>query len=284
MYMVAHDGTVCNDAMAGWHRYLVRRGYAMNTRQHRVGLVRRWFEYIGDDWQSATYRDVEAFADDLGVSASSQRAHLSHLRAFYRWARREGIADHNPVDLVDLPRLGTRLPRPAPEDAIAHVLAVADAPMAAIVGVMATAGLRCCEIAALRWCDVDLAAGEAIVLGKGNRQRLCYLTRDAVVLLAALDGTDGHVWRSPHRHGNPPYSPHRVSQMVAQAFTACGYTHTAHQLRHRAATQALTAADGDLLAVRDMLGHASVATTQIYTRVASARTAHVARSVAMPTA
>jgi len=280
--MVAHDSGVCN-AMAGWQRYLVRRGFAVNTRQHRSGLVRRWFVFIGDDWQQATFRDVEAFADDLGVGASSQRAHLSHLRAFYRWAMREGIADHNPVDLVDLPRVGTRLPRPAPDDAIAHVLAVADAPLAAMVGVMATAGLRCCEIAALRWRDVDLARGEAIVLGKGNRERVAYLTRGAVVLLAALDGVDGHVWRSPHRIGNPPYSPHRISQMVAHAFHDCGYSYTAHQLRHRAGTVALVAADGDLLAVRDMLGHASVATTQIYTRVASARTAAVARSVAMPT-
>jgi site-specific recombinase XerD len=281
--MVAHADSLCNDPMAGWLRYLVRRGFAVNTRQHRVGLVRRWFAYIGDDWRDATFRDVEAFAADLGVSASSQRAHLSHLRAFYRWARREGIADHNPVDLVDLPRVGTRLPRPAPDDAIAHVLAVSEAPLAAMVGVMATAGLRCCEIAALRWRDVDLGRGEAIVLGKGDRERVCYLTRDAVVLLAALDDTDGHVWRSPHRIGNPPYSPHRVSQMVARAFTECGYPYTAHQLRHRAGTVALAAAEGDLLAVRDMLGHASVATTQIYTRVVSARTAAVARSVRMPT-
>lgn len=281
--MIAQGGVTCNDLAAGWQRYLVRRGYAINTRQHRMGLVRRWFDYIGDEWRAATFREVEAFAADLGVSPSSQRAHLSHLRAFYRWARREGIVDHNPVDLVDLPRVGTRLPRPAPDDAIAHVLAAADPAMAAMVGVMATAGLRCCEIAGLRWCDVDLAVGEAIVLGKGNRERVAYLTRDAVVLLAALDETAGHVWRSPHRAGNPPYSPHRVSQMVAQAFTACGYDVTAHQLRHRAGTVALAAADGDLLAVRDMLGHASVATTQIYTAVASARTAAVARAVAMPT-
>ena len=267
-------------AAADFSAYLNRRGYSVETQRHRMGIVYRWRAFVGPDWPAATFRDVERFAASLEVKPSSQRAHLSHLSAFYRWARREGLASANPVELVDLPKVPRRLPRPADDVAIAAVIRHAGPDVAAMVALMATAGLRCCEVAALDWADVNLLRDEAVVHGKGGHDRLAYLSPDCVRLLARLDGVDGPVFTSPSRGGR--YKPHRISQLVNETFKACGHAVTAHQLRHRAATEALAGAQGDLLAVRDMLGHASVATTQQYTQIASRRTAQVARAVPLP--
>jgi site-specific recombinase XerC len=78
-------------------------------------------------------------------------------------------------------------------------------------------------------------------------------------------------------------SPAAVSMYVAKAFRATGSTVRAHQLRHRCATAAL-AYCGDLLAVRDLLGHSSVATTQIYTAAIPGRTAAASRALTLPAA
>jgi len=76
----------------------------------------------------------------------------------------------------------------------------------------------------------------------------------------------------------------RVSQRVSRGFVAIGSSTTAHQLRHRCATQALQQPGVDLLAVRDLLGHSSVATTQVYTAVVPGRTAAASRALSMPAA
>ena len=83
--------------------YLRRHGYAVETQRHRLGIVHRWLAWIGPRWTAATFRDVEAWAGTLGIKPASQRAHLSHLSAFYRWAGRDGQVAANPVELVDLP-------------------------------------------------------------------------------------------------------------------------------------------------------------------------------------
>lgn len=147
-----------------------------------------------------------------------------------------------------------------------------------MVALMSIAGLRCCEVAALDWDDVDLHAAVAVVNGKGARQRMAFLSADVVRLLARLDGVTGPVFPGERR---PRLSAHRVSQLVGAEFRGLGLEVTAHQLRHRAATVAYEQS-GDLLAVRDFLGHADVGTVQVYTRVAQRRTAAVARAVPFP--
>jgi integrase/recombinase XerC len=102
--------------------------------------------------------------------------------------------------------------------------------------------------------------------------------------LAALRlATTGHGPVFTGRRGRR-LQPYRVSQLVNESIHAAGYTITAHQLRHRCATTALEISGGDLLAVRDLLGHASVATTQIYTKVMAGRTAKTSRAMQLPAA
>jgi integrase/recombinase XerD len=262
-----------------YREYLVRRRYAKGTIAARVASARRWVTEV-DAWQACDFHQVEDWVAGHHITAHSQRNVIGYLRAFYRWALREGLVEVDPTALVDSPRLPSLLPRPARDEHVAHVLADAGVELAAVLGLMAGGGLRCCEVAALRWVDVDLAAGSVHVMGKGSKERRVFLGPDVLALLAALDGVDGPVFPSPVHGGHR--SAARVSQWVCKTFRAAGYPTPAHQLRHRAATAALAVPGADLLAVRDMLGHSSVSTTQGYTAVIPGRAAATSRAVRLP--
>lgn len=261
-----------------WRTYSEQRGYASNTVIARVQVARQWLEWAGDDWPAASWRDVEDYLRGLSLSPNSRRVHLSNLRAFYRWSRREGFGVLDPTDLVESPRTRPYLPRPADELSIAATLATVDPPVQAMIAVMATAGLRCCEIAAADWEDLNLDLATLRVHGKGGRDRIAYLAPAAVRHLASLDGTTCPIWPGTHR---PRLSAPRVSMIVNRAFRAAGHTTTAHQLRHRAATRAL-ALSGDLTLVRDLLGHATVGTTERYAQVVNDRVESLARRIGLP--
>lgn len=265
-----------------YRRYMVDR-YADNTIRPRWAVAREWIA-LHPDPAAATFRDVEAWLRDRGLAASSTRGLVVCLRAFYRWLLREGLTIGDPTALVDTRHVPQRLPRPAPERDVARLALTDDVQLRALYALMALAGLRCVECSRLDWRDVDLPAGTVIVNGKGQHERSIDLSRDALVALAALRlATGGHgpvfIGRSGRR-----MQPYRVSQLVNTSMHAAGVEATAHQLRHRCATSAYEQSGGDLLAVRDLLGHASVATTQIYTKVARGRTATTSRALQFPAA
>lgn len=265
-----------------YRRYLVARGHPRTTWSPRLATARDWLTRHPEA-SAASYRDVETWLRERGLSASSTRALLVNLRSLYRWLQREGLAVTDPTALVDRPRVPARLPRPAPDREIARVVATGDVQLRALVALMACAGLRCVECSRLDWCDVDLTAATVIVNGKGQRERLISLSADVVAALAEL-GLAGGRRAGPvfAGRGGRRLRAHRVSQVVNQAIRTVGSAATAHQLRHRCATAALQVPGADLLAVRDLLGHASVATTQIYTACLPERTAATSRALGLP--
>jgi integrase/recombinase XerD len=259
------------------------RHYAPTTITPRLSVARRWIR-THPDLAAPTHHDVEQWLMKRGLAPSSTRATLVCLRAFYRWALREGLTDRDPTTLVDRPHVPARLPRPAPDREIARLVATGDVQLRALIALMACAGLRCIECSRLDWRDVDLAAGTVIVMGKGMQERLISMSPDTVRALAELrlaaapDHDAVFIGGSGRR-----MRTWRISQLVNQAFRALGYTTTAHQLRHRCATAALALPGVDIMQVRDLLGHASVSTTQIYAALAPGRTAATSRRLSLPT-
>lgn len=266
-----------------YRRYAVDQ-WAPTTVGPRFVVACEWIA-LHPDPGAATWRDVEAWLRDRGLAASSQRVLRGNLRAFYRWLMREGLVSADPTTLVNLRRIPQRVPRPAPDLELARLLErTHDVQLRALFALMACAGLRCVECSRLDWRDVDLAAATVIVNGKGERERLISLSPDVARALAELRLAargSGAVFAGPSGRRMAPY---RVSQRVNLAIHAAGYSFTAHQLRHRCATAALQVPGADLLAVRDLLGHASVATTQIYTLCLPERTAATSRALQLPAA
>jgi site-specific recombinase XerD len=256
-----------------------RRGYAQETVWARCSIAREWIARL--DWRRATFRDVEQWLGERDRGPGGTRNLVANLRAWYRWAIREEMTEHDPTMLVDMPRIAQRLPRPAREEHVGHVLAAETPQTVAMIGLMAGAGLRCVEVSRLDWDDVDLRAGRIVVMGKGMKERQLELAPGVVRLLAALDGIAGPVFVGV-RGGR--LTPARVSQIVCTAFRCQGYSTTAHQLRHRFATTALLDPVADIMDVRDLLGHSSVATTQIYTRSVPGRAGLVSRALELPPA
>lgn len=242
---------------------LERRNYARTTIVKRMSITRRWLAYWGDAWTVLDWHDVDAYGDTRTCGPSTWRDEVSHLSHFYRWAMRNELAPSDPTTLVERPRVAQRLPRPAA--AHDYALMIDDTPPAlfAMLELMAWSGLRCCEVAGLRWRDVDIANGSALIHGKGDRHRIVAVPRRVVRALAAIDAGSEYVFEPPHKPG--PYQPWRVSQIIANHARSRGVNVTAHQLRHRFATMLLELV-GELDVVQEALGHASIATTQIYAK------------------
>lgn len=267
------------DVLAGWWGYMRRRNWARGTRIKRLMEARRYTAAV-PGWREATWRDIERYVDERDVGPSTSRDIVSNLHAFYRWAGRDGHCSGDPTALVDKPKVPRRLPRPARSDDIALALGAADARLAAIIALMAGAGLRCCEVAALRWDDIDLATGETRVFGKGAKERTVWLGPDVIARLAALDTTTGPVFLNAYGR---PASRSVISQNVNDLFDELGVTARAHRLRHWHGTEGLRNCER-IEVVRDMLGHQSTVTTEMYAQLVAGAAADVQRAIVLPSA
>src|SRR4051794_11047165 len=236
--------------------------------------------------------DVQALAgyvDYLGRCGLAPRSigrHLASLSTFFRFLIFDGRLSENVAQLLVAPTVWDRLPTVLGPSAVGRLL---DAPdrstrigrrdRAALETLYAT-GCRASEVAGLRPSDLDLAAGVARCVGKGDKQRIVpigsraraavsdYLARDRPALVSRHPETETvFVARSGR-----PLSRMGLWRIVKIHALSAGLPSTVspHPLRHSFATH-LLAGGADLRAVQEMLGHASIATTQIYTRVELSR-------------
>lgn len=238
-----------------------RRHLSPRTINTRLPVVRTWLDFVGDDWPAATVTDVERWLESMPhISASTAYNRISHIREFYRWAIRGGLAIANPCDLVERPRIPRRLPRPARADLVTMAIAGAPVDVAIMLSLMADGGLRCCEVSALDWAQVDLAQSKMQFVGKGGHERVVGMPERLIQTLALSSSTTGPVV-------GRKISPGRVSQIVSIYLRDAAVGATGHQLRHLYGTRMLAATGGNLLAVQQSLGHASVTSTEIYALV-----------------
>jgi integrase/recombinase XerC len=232
---------------------------------------------------AATLTDFRAWLADLAASdhsAASRGRALSSLRNFYRWLDRGGVLHNAVIATVRRPKLPRRLPRPlAQDDAQSLLELAADSPDLPWVGwrdralftLLYGAGLRISE--ALQLTGTDLAQGDLLrVTGKGQKERLVpllpavrevlqtYIAQRPYPLLAAgpvFIGVKGEAL-------NPGVAQRQMRGLRRQLQLADSAT--PHALRHSFATH-LLAHGGDLRAIQELLGHASLSTTQLYTEI-----------------
>lgn len=194
-------------------------------------------------------------------ATGTARSVRTSLRSFYAWAFVRGRTSENIAE--HLPKIKSPIgkPRPAPLQAIAKGERAHDYRVRLMVQLAAYAGRRCCEIAVVHSRDLidDLIGTSLIVHGKGGKERTVPLRNEVAHLLRQCPAgyvfpglKDGHL------------SASYVSKLLSRALPD-GVT--AHMLRHSFASRAYVASGFDIRAIQELLGHASVATTQIYTAV-----------------
>ena len=272
-----------------------------------VGAYLDWLGERGVDWRSPGRAELRAYLARLvGSSArTSVSQRLAAIRSFHRFAARAGLAAGDPWGSIAAPRVPRRLPRVLEIDQIERLLEVIDedegaaeagrrrdpslaAALAvrdrAIVEVAYAAGLRISELAAAELSSVDLGRGEIRVLGKGRKERIGLLGRPAIAALESYLET-ARLELVARRRGGGPEPEHvflnhdgaaigvrglryRIDRLCRRAGLPEGVS--PHTLRHSFATHLL---DGgaDLRVVQELLGHESLATTQVYTHVSAAR-------------
>ena len=241
---------------------------------------------------------VEAWYADLGrrgLSPATQARRRSAVRQFYRFALGEGWRADDPSRRLDAPKQGRSLPRTLDGDEIGRLLTAAalrdgaaGVRMVALVELAYASGLRVSELLGLKVEAVRRDPAFLIVRGKGGKERLAPLNasaREAVkTWLIARDAArpekaPDSPWLFPSASARGHLTPRRFAQLLDQAAVDAGIDParvSPHVLRHAFATHLLEGG-ADLRVVQTLLGHADIATTQIYTHVATDRLAQVVR-------
>ena len=210
-----------------------------------------------------------------GLSPKSLQRRLSACRSFYLWLLKRGRIDANPTDAIRAPKAARKLPQVLDVDEAVQLVEVAtDAPLGlrdrALLELFYSSGLRLSEVCALKWADLDFAQGLVTVLGKGSKQRIVPVGSHARNALAALReeaaGQPGD-FVFPGR-GGAQISSRAVQLRMKKLAAQRGVYKRVHPhlLRHSFASHMLESS-GDLRGVQELLGHADIATTQIYTHL-----------------
>ena len=298
-------------ALARFLRTLAARDASPHTRRSyatSIGTYLAWLDAHAVDWRTPARTELRAYLAVLtaGHARSSVAQRLAAIRSFHRWAAREGLAPGDPWGAIATPRQPGRLPRVLEIGDVDAMLDVIDADLEAaghagtpqrvamatalalrdraLVETAYAAGLRISELAGAELGELDLRRGEVRVIGKGRKQRIgllggpartalrAYLEDGRPILLASRAGEAAPPAQVFLNHHGDPLGVrglrYRLDRICRRAGLPDGVS--PHTLRHSFATHLL---DGgaDLRVVQELLGHESLATTQIYTHVSPTR-------------
>jgi integrase/recombinase XerC len=230
-----------------------------------------------DAWDALRGERLRAFVASehrRGLSGKSLQRRLSACRRFFAWLLRHGRLAVDPTLGLRAPKAQRKLPQVLDPDEAARLVEVpVDDALGrrdrALLELFYSSGLRLSELCALRWRELDLGNGEVRVLGKGGKVRIVPVGSHARAALAAWGADTGIVADAPVFPGrNGPISPRAVQarmRTLAQRQGVWKRVHP-HLLRHSFASHVLESS-GDLRGVQELLGHADIATTQIYTHL-----------------
>lgn len=262
--------------------HLRRRNLRESTIRQRRYVLLRLSRFTGTHPLEASTDDLRGFLDRLTVP-ESRATETSHLRAYYRWAVLAGLRTDDPALPLERPRLDRRLPRPMPDDDLARALELSRDRVRAWLHFATFAGLRACEMASLRAENILMRSDPAMVVvdGKGGKMRAVPLHPELTDVILSLPKGG---WCFPYRDGRSGHVPaHVVSHAANSYLHDHGIAHTLHTCRHWFATSTYRTTR-DLRVVQELLGHASPATTQVYTWVDPGAAVEAVRSLARPAA
>jgi integrase/recombinase XerD len=274
----------------------LERGLSRNTLEAYRSDLQQYGVFLGHrglDPLAAQPPDLAAFISELAagtdgrapVVATTLQRKIACLRSFYRHLRRDQILDHDPTSELRAPRSRGRLPKVLSRDEIKRLLAQPEgsSPAAlrdrALLETMYACGLRASEVIGMSLSDLDLEAGILRTRGKGSKERIVPIGSKAIDCLQVyLDKArprlvglrdESRVFVNLRGGGLSRQGLYKIVQRHARS-AGLQDRMSPHTLRHTFATH-LLAGGCDLRSLQEMLGHADIATTQIYTHLSAER-------------
>ncbi|MDP6345300.1 MAG: site-specific tyrosine recombinase XerD [Alphaproteobacteria bacterium] len=267
------------------------RGAAQNTLDSYRRDLAHFGKHLGRPIAEATpecIRDYLAELEARGMAPSTAARRLSALRQFFRFLHAEGLRDDDPSSAIDSPRRTRPLPKVLSQKEVDRLLKAArtykgaeGVRLVALMELLYATGLRVSELLTLPHPAVQQGRTFIVVRGKGGRERMVPLSEAALKALENYDEVRARFvrrpadagWLFPSRSKGGHLTRQRFSQLVkelAQVAKIDATKVSPHTLRHAFASH-LLANGADLRAVQQMLGHADISTTQIYTHVLQER-------------
>jgi len=279
------------------------RGQAEHTQRTYAAVLNRFTTWAAtqglSDWPSVELRHLMAYLEhERGralanqpqpsprrLSTESVYLEIAALRAFYRFAESEGFLAANLAENLSLPRRWKRLPKSLTDAEIERLLApeTIESPPTlcdqAVLELAYASGLRLAELRGVRLEQLHLEAGFVNVVGKGNKERVVPLGRQAIAALERYlaagrprlvkERSPANVFLTKR---GTPFAPVTLWLRLKQRARRAGIARnvTPHMLRHSFATHLLEHG-ADLRVIQELLGHASISTTEVYTHVAGQR-------------
>ena len=304
MALTPNKEAASDPSLSAFDRYLLaERNVSSNTREgYLIDLAQLATSKWGAasrppfDWTHFGEGDARAYLVAFTrqeASAATVKRKLAAARTFFRFLQREGKVLDNPFSLLKGPRPAKTLPKVLSVEDMRRFLAQPQKDFAAglcgeyaclrdtaVFEALYSTGCRISEMTSVRWGEIDFSRGTVIVTGKGAKDRLVMLGKPALAALVRLReavsarapelASDGTVVFLSDRMS--PASPRFVERRMKRYLAGAGLPTdlTPHKLRHSFATHLLDAG-ADLRSVQEMLGHASLSTTQIYTHVSIER-------------
>ena len=275
-----------DDVEKGIEEFLSHLQVERRVSAHTLDAYRRDLQALSDWSVAQGVADVEAIDTEQlrafitaehrrGLSAKSLQRRLSACRSYFSWLLKHGHITASPAATLRAPKSPRKLPQVLDADEASRLVEVpTDVPLGlrdrALLELFYSSGLRLSELCGLRWHDLDLANGFVTVLGQGTKERKVPVGSHARKALHEWQGeqqpaADAPVF--PGRNGGP-LSQRAVQirmKLLAQKQGMFKNVHP-HMLRHSFASHILESS-GDLRGVQELLGHADIATTQIYTHL-----------------
>lgn len=279
------------------HYLQIERGLSLNTRKSYERDLHKYSTFLSeqkiDAWQKIDRYTIMEYLQMLHNQNNSSATiirMISSLRGFHQFLRQERITDHDPMQHIDSPKKAQKLPSTLSVEEVTLLIETPDTskPLGirnrTILEVMYATGLRVSELVDLKIGDLHLSIGLLQTIGKGDKERIIPLgdyaikwiekyLEEARPVLIKKNQNETHLF--VNHHGRP-LSRQGVWKNLNQIVVTAGIHKniTPHTLRHSFATHLLENG-ADLRIVQELLGHADISTTQIYTHITKQRMADV---------
>jgi site-specific recombinase XerD len=271
-------------AIQDFRAYLQRRNYAAATLDSYTLDLQLFFAEIDKAPNHVTFGDVDRFIDrqhQQGLAPSTINRRLYALKHFFDFLLERRVVSGNPIKPSHVLRRARTLPRALAQEQVARLFAQMQPPLdRALFVLMLRCGLRVSEVARLKLGDIDWAQQAVLVeQGKGRKDRRVYLSADAVASLRACLQQRPHgvpaeavFWNQKRPHH--PLSVKAIQKKMERYAKAAGVRASCHRLRHTFASNLLEQG-AEIVSIRELLGHASIASSERYAKVSNQKVKQV---------